>query len=238
MTSKSVPGNADGRAARWAGQRERRRCEFVDAALRAIAEHGPDASTEQIATAAGVARTRLYKYFADAADLQSAISDRVVELLTVELAPIWNPHGTPTEMIRAAIDAHTGWIAENSHLYLYLTVHSASAKAGGRNPITDSLTAIGEHLAMFFRHYLDLFDLDARLAEPIAFGLVGLVDSTVNRWLANPNGIARADLAALLARWVWRILDDTLREHGVELDPDEPLAAPDLAPALPADRHH
>lgn len=228
MTSKSAAGNADGRATRWAGQRERRRREFVDAALRAIAEHGPDASTEQIATAAGVARTRLYKYFADAADLQGAISDRVAGLLAVELAPIWNPHGTPREMIRAAIDAHTGWIAEHPHLYLYLTVHSASAKAGGRNPITDSLAAIGEHLTLFFRHYLDLFGLDTRLAEPVAFGLVGLVDSTVNRWLANPNGITRADLAALLARWVWRILDDTLRENGVELDPDEPLAAPDL----------
>jgi DNA-binding transcriptional regulator YbjK len=35
----------DGRAARWSGQREKRRAEFVEAALEAIAHYGPQAST-------------------------------------------------------------------------------------------------------------------------------------------------------------------------------------------------
>ena len=37
-------------------------------------------------------------------------------------------------------------------------------------------------------------------------------------------------LSALLARWVWGIVDDTLRAGGVVLDPDTPLAAADLTP--------
>lgn len=35
----SSPGRTDGRAARWSGQRERRRREFVEDAPRAIAAH-------------------------------------------------------------------------------------------------------------------------------------------------------------------------------------------------------
>lgn len=59
----------DGRSTRWAGEHQRRRAQFVEAALVAIARHGPETSTEQIAQQAGVARTRLYKHFTDAADL-------------------------------------------------------------------------------------------------------------------------------------------------------------------------
>ena len=110
----------DGRAARWAGQQERRRAEFVDAALAAIAEHGPDVSTEQIAERAGVARTRLYRHFDGAADLQRAIARRAAELVTAELAPLWHPEGSPNEMIAAAISTHLRWLTEHAQLHRYL----------------------------------------------------------------------------------------------------------------------
>lgn len=230
MSSSPAPSPAarrtDGRAARWAGQRERRRREFVDAALRAVAAHGPEVSTEQIAEEAGVARTRLYKYFTDAADLQAAIADRVAELITAELAPAWNPHGTPMQAIAAAIGAHTTWLSEHGDLYRYLTMHSLSAQAGGRDAVTDVKTAIARNLTAVFEHYLALFGLDVRAAETVAFGLVGLVESSTSRWLENPRGVSRDELAGLLERWVWRIVDDTLRAGGVELDPDAPLPAP------------
>ncbi|NKQ56870.1 TetR/AcrR family transcriptional regulator [Amycolatopsis sp. K13G38] len=215
----SSPGRMDGRAARWAGQRERRRREFVAAALRAIAQHGPEVSTEQIAEEAGVARTRVYKYFADGADLQIAIAARVGELITAELAPVWTPRGTPMQMIEAGVEAHTRWLADNENLYRYLTMHSLS----GQDAIADVKTTIATNLTGLFDHYLRLFGLDARLAEPIAFGVVGLVESAAARWLANPSGLTRDELAALLTRWVWRLLDDMMRAGGVELDPHRPL---------------
>lgn len=228
MTSSSAARRTDGRTARWAGQRERRRREFVDAALRAIAEHGPEVSVEQIADEAGVGRTRLYKYFADATDLQSAVADRAAELITAELAPVWNPQGTPMQMIRTAIGAHIGWLSEHGHLYRYLTMHSLSAQVGRQNAITDVKTAIAQHLTRLFGHYLHTFGAATRAAEPIAFGVVGLVESSAAHWLENPGDVARSELADLLAHWVWRLLDDALRAGGVELDPHQPLAAPDL----------
>ena len=62
----------DGRTRRWAGHREARRLELVDAAVVAIEEHGPEVTTEQIAAEAGVSRPGLYRHFDGKDDLQSA----------------------------------------------------------------------------------------------------------------------------------------------------------------------
>ena len=222
MTSTDTPRPPDGRAVRWAGQRDRRRREFVEAGLRAIARYGPEVSTEQIADEAGVARTRLYRHFDGAADLQHAIAVRVAELITAEFAPLWNPSGTPMDLIRTAIGAHTRWLAEHGSLYRYLTRH---ALTGTRDVFADGKSAIARQLTVVFEHYLGLFGVDTRVCEAVAFGLVGLVESSTSRWLENPRGVDRAELAALLARWVWRIVDDTLRAGGLELDPHTELAA-------------
>ncbi|WP_290053782.1 TetR/AcrR family transcriptional regulator [Amycolatopsis solani] len=227
MTSTDRPRPPDGRAVRWAGQRERRRGEFVEAGLRAITRYGPEVSTEQIADEAGVARTRLYRHFDGAADLQHAIAGRVAELITAEFAPLWSPGGTPMDLIRTAIGAHTRWLAEHGSLYRYLTKHGMDAEP---DVFADGKTAIARQLTVVLEHYLGLFGMDTRVCEAVAFGLVGLVETSTSRWLENPRGVSRAELAALLARWVWGIVDDTLRAGGVELDPDAPLAAADLTP--------
>ncbi|QRP47747.1 TetR/AcrR family transcriptional regulator [Amycolatopsis sp. FDAARGOS 1241] len=223
MTTPGSPRKADGRAARWAGQRERRRREFVEAGLRAIARHGPGVSTEQIAEEAGVARTRLYKHFAGATDLQRAIAERAGELITTEFTPLWDPPGAPRQMIEHAIGAHTRWLADHANLYRYLTRHSLSGHSGTRDVVADVKTAIARQLTTLFERYLARFGLDTRPAEAIAYGVVGLVESSTARWLENPRDLGEAELATLLARWTWHILDDTLRTGGVELDPGKPL---------------
>src|SRR5882757_7776673 len=109
-----------GQAARWAGQRERRRAEFVDAALGVIAEQGPGVSVEDIAARVGVARTRLYRHFADRADLERAITARVARLVVAELDALWHPQGSARQMIASAIGAYVGWLDRNRSLHAYL----------------------------------------------------------------------------------------------------------------------
>ncbi|GAB2859708.1 TetR/AcrR family transcriptional regulator [Nocardioides pacificus] len=213
----------DGRARRWSGQHERRRAEFVEAALLAIAEHGPDASTEQIAQRAGVARTRLYKHFAGAAELNQAIAARAVDLVTAELEPVWNPQGTPTDMIGTAVATHLRWLTEHSNLYRYLTKHSVSGHAEGSDVVADIKGSIAQHLAELFAGYLTLFEVDTGLAEPLAWGLVGYVDSAATRWVENPGATTFEQMSDFLARGIWAILDDALRSYGLTLDPHVPL---------------
>ncbi|OLF12126.1 TetR family transcriptional regulator [Actinophytocola xinjiangensis] len=212
----------DGRAARWAGQRERRRREFVEAALRAIAQHGAEVTTEQIAEAAGVARTQVYKHFTGADDLRRSISDQAVELINATLAPLWNLQGTPMEMIRSAVGSHVAFLADHYNLYWYLSVR------GSQGAITDVKTAVARHLTLLFEFYLSAFGIDKRVAEPLGFGVVGLVDLSTIRWLENANEMDQSELADLLSTWVWRIVDDVLRSHQVVLSPDVPLTAAGL----------
>ncbi|WP_290059999.1 TetR/AcrR family transcriptional regulator [Amycolatopsis solani] len=208
----------DGRAARWAGQQERRRAEFVDAALAAIAEHGPEVSTEQIAERAGVARTRLYRHFADAADLQRAIAERAAELVTAELAPLWHPSGSPHEMITAVISTHLRWLTEHESLHRYLT------RAVPATP--DVRGTIARHLSGLFSGYLTAFGLDPAPADTIAFGLVGYVESATTRWLDHPGALSLPQLTDQLTGTIWAMLDHTLKAGGVDLDPDRPLPLP------------
>ena len=195
-------------------------------------------STEQIADEAGVARTQLYKHFTDATDIHRAVADRAVDLVKADLAPLWDLHGTPRQMIAATIDAHTRWLSEHRNLYRYLSRHALSVPGSDRDAVADVKTTIARHLTRVFEYYLTALGMDTRVAAPVAFGVVGLVDASVAQWLADPRDMDHAEFVALLSRWVWHIFDDTLRTGGIHLDPDAPVAAPELpfpqAPAPPA----
>lgn len=215
----------DGRSTRWAGQRERRRREFVDAALRAIAEYGPDVSTEQIAAAAGVARTQLYKHFTDATELRMAIADRAKESLSGDLR-LWELRGTPMQMIESGVRAHIRWLSEHRNLYRYLHRHSRIPLNDDQDPVTDVKTAIGRQLTTLFEAYHEALGLDVRLAQPTAFGIVGLVDAAAARWLDDPLDLTREELTSLLSGWVWQIVDGNLRARGIERSPHAPVEIP------------
>ncbi|WP_037570489.1 TetR/AcrR family transcriptional regulator [Phaeacidiphilus oryzae] len=208
----------DGRRARWAGQHERRREQFVDAALDAIAEHGPEVSTAQIADAAGVARTRLYKHFADAADLQRAVAGRAAASVAAALEPVWQPHGTPMEMIRNGVGAYFGWLRRNADLYRYL-----SRNMRGQEAVADIKSAIGGHLGDLFAGYLTAVGGEPGPADPLGYGIVGLVDAATLHWLDQPGGLPPEQLSELLARAIWNMLDGALRAQGYVLEPDREL---------------
>ncbi len=220
---------------RWAGQRERRRAEFVDAALSAIAEHGPQTSTEQIAAYVGVTRTKLYRHFAGAADLQRAIAQRAAEMLNAELAPLWTPHGSMAQIIEASVGAHVRFLVDHRNLYRYLARCSLGEDSAAPDAITDIRLTIGTQLGALFAVYLDAFGVVTD-PQPLAFAIVGLVESTTGRWLDQPGSTEQDRLVADLVRWIWLLVDDTLRAGGVYVDSAEPLPTPDVIAAT-ADRY-
>ncbi len=212
----------DGRAARWTGQQQRRRAEFVEAALVAIKQHGPDVSTEQIAAEAGVARTRLYRHFAGAHALNEAIAARAESMILEALAPVWDVSVSPREIIRTAVTTHLGWLTENQHLYLYLVRHSV-ATAAGDNAVNDVKRLISLLLIRLLDEYVEAVGLDARVTQPLSFGLVGFVDAAAARWVSDPGGLSLEEMVDLLATSIWSVLDGVLREVGLEIDPTVPL---------------
>ena len=208
-----------GQAARWAGQRERRRAEFVDAALGVIAEQGPAVSVDDIAARVGVARTRIYRHFTDRADLERAISARVARLVVAELDPLWHPHGSARQMISGAIGSYVRWIGANRSLFLYLHAHSRPDEPGSVSGVRREVV---DHLAGLFGGYLGWLGLPAEVSTDLARAVIGMVESVADPWAAaggaDPDGVIDR-----LSRWTWAMLADTLAAAGVTLDPDVPL---------------
>lgn len=214
----------DGRVARWAGHRAKRRAEIVAAALGAIREHGPGVSTEQIAAHAGIARPLLYRHFTDADDLYGAVAQRAGDLIVAEMVPVLTrPGGTARAMITRVVRTFVVWMTDNVSLYRYVLLRAVDVQSGRSPLIADVRTAISAMLRDLLAGYLTAFELDIQVADPLAFGLVGMVESTTDRWLAAPGQLGIDDLVAQLASWIWALLDGVLRMVGVVLDPDQPL---------------
>ena len=112
----------DGRRSRWTDHRVQRRAFFVAAGAHAVDRWGPGASAEQIADAAGVSRTVLYRYFRDREDLRQAIADRVITTVLEHVLPQLQvtEQSTPREVVTAAVSATVTWLDEHPNLYRFL----------------------------------------------------------------------------------------------------------------------
>lgn len=206
----------DGRAARWAGQRERRREEFVNAVLALVDADGPEVTTAQVTERLGLSRTKVYRYFTDAEELHRAVAARVETMLSAQLAPVFDLHGSPRDMIEGVVGAHVEWLTEHGNLYRYLALRAPTG-------IADIQQAIGRHLGEFIGTWMDALEVPSRSAGPLAHGIVGLVESATARWLDAPGDLDALDLTEDLSTWIWLLADGILRRDGVALDPDEPL---------------
>ena len=216
--------DADGRATRWDEHKARRRGEVLDAAVAAIEEHGPEVGVKQIAERAGLPRSVVYRHFTDRSDLDEQIRQRVVDLLMADLAPTLHPDGTPVGAIRHAVDAYLGWIERHPRLHAFLGAGSGRTRGMSR-VVSGTKTAIAVEVGELFAVVQRKFGKQAELSTSLAFGLVGFVDATVNRWLADgQRGVTTTELADFLARSIWLVLDGNLRALGVELAPGTPIS--------------
>jgi AcrR family transcriptional regulator len=213
----------DGRRLRWAEHRARRRAALVDAGASAIDVHGPDASAEQIADAAGVSRTVLYRYFHDRDELRQAIADETVVAVVASVVPKLRltPGSTPRQTITPVIEVIVGWLDEHPNLYYLLRDRRSGS---GLEAVTHTLA---DHVAALLTMFLMLFGIDGERAEPSAYGIVGFVESTGSWWLAKRT-MSRNALITIISHGVWCLLDGTLRENNVVVGYDDPLPVESL----------
>lgn len=219
----------DGRTTRWSGHRERRRAEFIEAALRTIARNGRQTSIEQIANSVGVTRTKLYRYFDGAADLHRSVARRVSEMLITEQQPLTNSTRSLMELITSAVSVHLRWRIEHSNLYEYLSRNSLSEEENGVSAIRVVNSTVAANLSEVWAEYFNAWGLDERLAEVLAYGIVGFVETAATRWLDSPNPLARDEFTTQVAGWIWLLLDNTLQAGGIHVDPHQPFVPSEIA---------
>ncbi|HET9139700.1 TetR/AcrR family transcriptional regulator [Actinophytocola sp.] len=211
------PDKGDARRDRWRSHREARREEFVQAALRALAEHGPDFGMEHVAAAAGVTKPVLYRHFTDKADLYVALGQRGTELLFERLIPALNNEEAPVPRIRRSLHAYFSVIEEHPNLYRLLI-----RRPFGRDVVAEDKELIGAALSRLLGDYLRALDMDSGAAEPWGHGIVGLVQN-VSEWWLERRTMSRDAVVEYLTQIIWAAIDGIVRQHGMLLDPDQPI---------------
>ncbi|MFD4180524.1 TetR/AcrR family transcriptional regulator [Rhodococcus sp. NPDC058514] len=222
-TARRAP--TDGRATRWDDHKAERRDRILEAAMDAINEGGSDVGVQQIAERAGVPRSVVYRIFKDRGDLDEQLRARILERLMEHVTPGLTPAGTIEEAITSAVDNYLRWIVEAPRLHQFLGTGSPSHRTTGSRVVTGTKTAIAVQLTGLLESVLRSLGKDSDLAESLAFGLIGLVDVSVNRWLSNPQSALTVEqLADFLSVSIWQVLDGNLKKIGVTIGPSTRLS--------------
>jgi AcrR family transcriptional regulator len=214
----------DARKDRWSTHRAQRRREFVDAALRVLQAQGPELLMDAVAAEAGVTKPVLYRYFSDKAELVEALAERGTQILAERLLPAINA-GTPAlESVRDGVAAYFSVIDEHPNLYWLLARHVTVEDGRLSGPVQRNKETIASALTAVISDYSWVLGLDTGGAEPWAYGITGLVQSTGEWWLQR-RSMSLAHVVDLVTQLIWAALSGMLREAGVSVDPHQPLSA-------------
>lgn len=212
----------DARKDRWRSHRAARREMFVEAALRALGEHGPDVGMDDVAAAAGVTKPVLYRHFTDKADLFVALGQRGTEILFERLIPALNQEAAPIPRIRKSLDAFFSVIEEYPNLYRLLVRSTFGEVKPNQDIVAEDKEVIATALAGLLGDYMRAFDIDPEPAEAWAHGIVGMVQN-VGEWWLERHSVSRDAVVENLTTIIWAAIDGIVRQHGFEIDPHEPL---------------
>jgi AcrR family transcriptional regulator len=203
----------DGRRVRWSEHRRRRRGLIVAAGVAAIDARGRDANAEDIAAAAGLSRTALYRYFRDRDDLWRAIGEHLAEAFWRDAVPRLD--AAPKEAIRGIVAAALRWLDEHPNLY-HLLHHSESVGAAG----TAAVSVPGQ-LVNLVAGLLTQIGLPSTVSEPAAHSIIGMVERGGAWWL-NQRTASSEQVTETLCQSVWHVIEGTMRAQGLQLDPEVP----------------
>jgi AcrR family transcriptional regulator len=189
----------DRRASRWDDHRRTRRAELTDAAIAAIRAHGAGAGMDDVAAAARTSKTAVYRHFADRNQLYVAVCERVAEVLLGQVRAAMDGAAGPRHKTAAAIAAYLRLIEHDPQVYRFV-MHRPLADA---DLVADLVSLIGDQVAEVIAEQLTSAGSDPGPAVPWGHGVVGMVRSAADNWIARPAGMTRDQLADHLTALAW-----------------------------------
>ena len=159
--------------------RQVRKEEILDAAMAALADRGGDVSLNEIAKAAGLTRSALYRYFPSREELTRAAFTRCFETSKLMLEQASEQTGSPTQALRSLVEVTAAANKrEGAREGMVLNLQAILATAMGGN---DTETPVIN---------LDMIDTAKRLAEQAR-------ESREFRDDVDPQGVALLVVSAL-----------------------------------------
>ena len=184
----------DGRRSRWDAHRVTRREELIDAAVRSVKRHGPEAGMDQIAADARTSKPVIYRYFTDKTDLYRAVTQRVVGTILAALRAATERAPGPQELITDSVDAYLALLEQSPQLYRFVVRHPHLEDGTTFSDVIAAMLA--EQLAESLR----ADDLDPASAHPWGEAIVGFISAASLWWLDHPTAMTRPQLARYLVR--------------------------------------
>lgn len=214
--------DTDGRDTRWAEHRLSRRRELVDAALRAVREHGAGVGMDEIATAAGTSKTVVYRHLGDRAGLHAAVVATVDEQILGDLQAAMDAragHGRtgderllaltedPQGLVAALVDCYLRLVERDPEVYRFVVTRplargdaseasDADDAGDAGDPVAGLTNRIADRLAQVFAARLRSQGRDPAPATTWAHGLVGFVRAATDAWLGGPERLGRGEAVA------------------------------------------
>lgn len=216
--SQGGPGRRD-RQGRKDRRRATRRADLVQAAIRAVRRGGAAVSVADIAAAAGVTKPVLYRFFADRAELQTAVGEWAAAVLLVRVGDALGQQRPAAEQTRAVIDVVLRCVEQDPQLWRFVT--HRSPRSVDDQVVGNVRARIAQLLATQLGGELRRRGQDSGGAEVWAHGLVGMVHSTAEWWLQH-HSTPRADLVDGLAALAWTGIGGAFRANGTR----DPATAP------------
>jgi AcrR family transcriptional regulator len=223
-TVKQTDGTPDARRDRWSAHRAERREQFVAAALRVLDAQGPELLMDAVAAEAGVTKPVLYRYFADKAALVQTLGELGSALLLDRLIPAIGADSPALARIRDAVGAYFAVVDEHPNLYWLLARQANTETEPGTDPVRRDKEFIATTLTAVIGDYMRAYGLDSGAAEPWAYGITGLVQSTGEWWLER-RSMSRSHVVEYVTQLIWAALAGVLRDAGITADPGQPLPA-------------
>lgn len=218
----------DGRSLRWAKHNRQRREAIIDAAIAVIERlpPGEEFHVAQIASRAGMARPAIYRHFADRAELDRAVQERIIGMLVERLASPEVLTGPIGDVIHGLVATYVTWAEEHESLH-HLALGSG---AGDRSsPIRQGFQELVMVLRPLVQAGITAFGAtidedDAAAVDLLIVGLVSEVIGATRHWLERSRREPSAEaVIRLLADTVWHQLDGHARARGAFLEPTRTL---------------
>lgn len=178
---------------------ERRRQLLVSAGAVFAANGFHGASMNDVAAAAGVTKPVLYQHFASKHELYRALLRDLGEQMREDVVAATAVASTPRQQVEDGFGAYFAWVAANTDGFLVLfdgeTRREPDFAAEVANVERDIATTIASLIAV------EGLPPDRR--RLLAYGIVGIAETTARHWLAGGGDLTADDLAGQVAALAW-----------------------------------
>lgn len=183
--------------------------ELLEAAIGVIRDDGASASMERIALAGGVTKPILYKHFGDKAGIYEAIAARYLNELRSELVKSMQRGATPEETLRRTVDTYLAVIERDPQIYRFLTREARLSVSDPGAPVESFIRQLAGEVTVVIGDGLRASGTDLGAAEPIGYGITGMVQLAGDWWIER-RPMSRERMTAYITDLIWNGLSTML----------------------------